>query len=335
MGSPSASEVTYRRVRPDDADYLADQLAITFPDASIEQYRTLFDLGASWRLPDLGTVVMHGDRIVGYVGNFESRRLIGGQEVIFSNVGTWWVDAELRGGKIGRAMVPQFFAEHPNSITTFLTLPQGMRKFWSRFGLVPFEQNRRVYPWVMMRPPSVRRGARKLTTGELPEALPQEARRILTDHEPLRCQVAVFEAQGRYCGVVTRRRTVTLPAERWSRVAAALGHRLRPAGEKRGWRMRFDRVADLLSGTIPCAEVFYASDRTFFRDHFPSIARTLCRDQRAIALLADAERIGMDPQQGIPIASEYFFHGTPTVPISELDALYSEFFVLPLGQESR
>ena len=331
MSAKKASTFEFRKLLPEDAPVVSERLAETFPSLSREQWNDLLEHRWPWRLPDLGTIALKGDEIVGYAGVLESSRVVGGKEVRYCTFSSWWIDPSVRSGGVALRMARHAFGARNDSVCTLLTLPVGLRGFWTRQGFVPFETERRVYPWVMLTPALGSRGLRKLPVGEFPEGLGPEARRILSDHFPLRCRTAVFEADGAFCGVVTRRRMVELPERGLVRYTSKL--RVKTPGT--GWRLHVGRARDLLGGRVPCAEVFYVSDRAFFKRHFRAIARRLCRDQGAVALLGDARRLGMDPKHGIPVPTEYFVRAPKGVPNDEVDALYSEFFVLPLGHDSR
>ncbi len=333
----TSAHVAIRDATPADSDFICQKLAETFTTATAEQRKVHFDV--PWPTPaggrDYGVVAHVGDRIVGFGGLFASERRIAGRLVRVLNYSSWWIDPELRGAGIGRKLIEGIFAPRTSSVITLLTLPASMLDFWLRQGVQRFEHERRAYPFPMLRPAAWRGGVTVLPRGTYPDALGHETIRILKDHEPLRCQALVLERRGQFCGVITRRRSIRVPAVHWPGPARWLGERLAVADTASAIRLFRARVSDLLLGQLQCAEVFFVSNPTFFRDHFWNVGSLLARRQRAVALLGDATRLGVPAAWGLPADADYWTWRPSPVPDDQIDALYSEFFVLPIGQESR
>jgi GNAT superfamily N-acetyltransferase len=333
----TTDEVVIRDATPADADFVCAKLAETFTNATAAQRRVHFDV--PWPPPpggrDYGVVAQIGERIVGFGGLFASHRVIGGRTVRVLNYSSWWIDPEYRGAGIGRKLIDGIFRPRESSIITLLTLPETMREFWQNQPVRTFERARRVYPFPVLRASVRRDTVRVLPRGEYPAALGEEAIRVLGDHEGLRCQVSVVEYRGAYCAFITRRRTVSVPADEWPRLPAALGRLIAPRRSVGPLQLQLSRVADVLAGVLPCAEIFFVSHPDVFREGFGSIGALLARRQRAVALVGDADRLGLPHSWGRAVPPDYASWRPCPVPDVHVDGLYSEFFVLPVGQESR
>ena len=334
MAEPS-STITFRPVTVHDATFLSERLAETFTNATPAQWRTLFKRHWEGGTDDLGTVALLEERIVGFFGVIPSVRPDSDGVTDRRNFTAWWIDPTVRGHGIGRKLVHRMFAERPDALCSFLTLPDSMMDFWRTQPVVPFDLQRRAHPWVRLQGTLRSASVRVLPRGEIPASMPAAARRILLDHLPLRGQTTVFEADGGFCGVITRRRSMQVPFGGALAWLPSMAKRLRPDGDKRGMKIWVDRACDVASGIGPYAEVFYVSDKDLFRRHFHGIANRLCRDQRAYGVLGDADRLGLPRTQGVPVPSQYFYLQREGSSPADLDALYSEFFLLPLGDESR
>lgn len=332
-----SNEVVIRDATPDDADFVCQRLAETFTNATAAERRVHFE--PPWPAPpggrDLGVVAEIGDRIVGFGGLFASHRIIDGRAMRVLNYSSWWIDPQFRGAGIGRKLIDGIFRPRESAVITLLTLPDTMREFWQKQPVQLFEHARRVYPFPMLRPAAWWGGVRVLQRGEYPASLGDEAIRVLRDHEGLRCQVIVVEHRGEHCAFITRRRSISVPASQWPRLPAAIGRLIAPRGPSSGVRLMLARIADLLVGELPCAEIFFVSHPKVFRRAFAATAAVLARRQRAVALIGDADRLGVPRAWGRPVPAEYWSWRPCPVPDAAVDGLYSEFFVLPVGQESR
>lgn len=334
MPEVTRTDAGFREARAEDADFICERLASTFTDQSADDWRALFRTHWADAGDDHGTVAVVEGRVVAFLGAICSTRLVDGRRVPVCNLTSWWVDPSTRGTGIGGQLVARYLAARRDRVITLLTLPPSMMEFWRRQGIVPMERSRRLIlagQWLSVAP------ARDLVERPLDEAegaLGADARRILRDHASLRCRVTTFAAGGRTCGVITRRRSVRAPLPRWYSGFADLIRPSPGAGASSRLRLLVDRVRDLASGTFPCAEVLYVSDPDFMREWFPAVARRLCRAQRALGIVGDAERIGLSSRLGWTLPDEYW-----VIPSREAgadtDALYSELFILPLGEESR
>jgi hypothetical protein len=332
-----AADISIRYATPDDAEYVCRKLAETFTNATEAERHRHFEV--PWVHPaagyDFGIIAEYDTRIVGFCSVFSSDRLIDDRRVLFYNLSSWWVDKEFRGAGVAKVMLSRYLEPRTHAVNTLLTTPESKRGFWGRQPVRAFEHARRVYPFPSARIDAWRARPRLLPLGTYPSALGDEAIRILRDHEGLRCQVSVFEFAGRHCGVITRRRSLRIPAEHWPGVASAGGRLVAPRGKGSPLHRVRARLADILNGELPCAEIFFVSDREFFREHFWSLGQQLAHRQRAVAVLGDADRLGVPHSWGRPVPSDYFVWQPCPVPDEQVDCLYSEFFVLPIGQESR
>jgi GNAT superfamily N-acetyltransferase len=332
-----AAEVTIRRATPADADEVCRKLAETFSNATEAQRRVHFDV--PWPHPadgyDYGVIAEYRGRIVGFASIFTSDRQVGNRRVLVYNLSSWWVDPEFRGASVAKVMLNTYLPPRVHAVNTILTAPEHKRGFWGRQTVHPFEHARRVYVFPGLRARAWMTRPRLLPRGRYPADLGSEAIRILKDHADLRCQVLVFEHKGRHCGFITRRRSLRVEAEEWPSLSRRLGELLAPRSDSGALRLQRARVSDLLVGELPCAEIFYVSDPELFRQHFWAIGRHLARRQRAVAVLGDADRLGVPHAWGRPVPSDYFVWEPCPLPDHQVDCLYSEFFVLAIGQESR
>lgn len=325
--------LTFRPATRADEAFLVDALSTTFTATPREHWPRMFSY--PWleeeEKPDFGTVAESDGEIVGFLGAMYARRRSEHGSGLCCHVIGWWVDPTRRGAGIGSRLVDAYLETRSHLPVVVLTLRPDHMGFWTKQGIQPFDERRRILfrplaqkasnPVTWLTPDEVARGV---------EGLAEDDHRIWRDHRDLKCHAQVMSVPGEGpCLIVSRRRTVTtsgVPGYRWlmERIPG-----LKPGSDATGLRLQLDRARDLLSGQIPCAEVLYVSDKEMARRWLGPVARKVCKANRALAVLADERRLDLPPRPELRNPGHYYAFPNGTS-LDDLDALYAEFLLLDM-----
>jgi acetoacetyl-CoA synthetase len=290
-----------RPVAPADVDAICTFLQGVFARSRITAagWRVLF--GNNWlkERPDLGYVLMVGERIVGFLGTVYAMREINGKSGLVCNLSSWYVLPEYRGW--GMALLAA--AMRDRSITyTALTPGPVTWQVLENLGFTRLDTRKLFFPpgahvdsllgprpRIDLNPDTIRR------------SLNEAQRRIHDDHVRYDClQLAARDAKG-HLYLVVKRRVV-----------------------ERDTLFRLFSVR----ARIPVSEVIYCSAPEFLARHLERIKLAVLWRQRTLGLVVD-ERLFRVLPRGLPI-KEHTLYRSPLFASDDMDRLYSELVLLPI-----
>ena len=137
--------IILRRAEPDDIDAICTLLHTHMnPDFPVERWKALFTPTWCMDSPDMGIVVVDGDRIVGYHGHICSYRTIGVRRERFVNFTSWYIIKEYRGQGLGKSMLEMATAD-PDTTYTVFSLSSKRIDYFKTLGLNILEEERLLW----------------------------------------------------------------------------------------------------------------------------------------------------------------------------------------------
>jgi hypothetical protein len=330
--SSRSDAIEVRPVYDDDRPSVIELLATTFPSVEPGQWHRLFDYPWMSSPPDYGHLASLNGEIVGFLGAIYQDRSIEGSMLRICSTTSWCVRPDQRSMRVGTRLCREYIKDKQERGVAILILTAGphIRRYLMRVGcetLRPFRRVRYALPPVLSK-----------CTGRMPHAVDpaalgadeigEEALEVVRFHVGSPLQVRAFEHGGRFCVVVSRRRTVKIARPKFlSRLRSS------PGGPTRRLPRAVAIAGDLLAGTVVSSEVIYVSDREFFREHRNAMGFLLALADRTAAMTGDPRLIGLPSTEGHDTLDDYLCLNIPDhLDHSDFDALYSELVLLDFDQ---
>jgi hypothetical protein len=152
----------------------------------------------------------------------------------------------------------------------------------------------------------------------------REGYAIMRDHMGMHCAVGVLEAGGRYCVLISRKRTVETRRPSWMRALA-----LDPSSDRGVVGRIGGQLLDVAAGAIVTAEVIYASDPLFLLEYGNGVAVQMARRHRVLGLSGAPHLLGLPEDDDGFDPKGYLVTSVPGLDSSDIDIAYSELVLLP------
>lgn len=272
---------------------------------SAETLRALFDYRWAGAADDRGLVLTAGGRVVGCLVILPSTRRVAGETTQIANTSTWYVVPEFRGHSL--LLLVAAMKAKDVTLTTLSSSPD-VGRVLEKLGYARVGDHRLLYPISPRLLPALRSGARIVQGADAVfPLLDPDHQRILDDHRPYPCRHYAIVAPAGTAYVVTKLRWVK-------------GHYFLPASLPGRFTRRYYRVSELL----------YVSDPTLALAHWDALrARVFLHDRTVGMIVQDAYLGGVEPPGARKVPRQVHAYRRGGVP-GRIDALYSEFVVLPL-----
>lgn len=266
-------------------------------EISLAHWQRLFHYAwFSQAKPDYGVVAVENGKIVGFIGNIFSERMIEGKPRTFCNISSIYVAKELRGRGLGRKLMETAISRE-NIHYLALSAAAQMAPAYRRIGLVTMDEERCVIP--------VNPGAAPLpalTDAEkiAREAADAETRRIARDHLPYSCRQLLLRQNGRELYVL-----------------------LKDFTSKRG-----TRYAEILHAT-DFAWIAHEPELAAATLALPGQAQ-ICFDTRFLPRAGRAGEVRGIRREPLPAARMYSVKGEAPLSFAAYDSAYSEIILLDM-----
>jgi acetoacetyl-CoA synthetase len=219
---------------------------------SAAQYRSIFEYPWGKTKPDLGFVLVAGERIVGFLGAFYADREINGRIERFCNPTNWFVLKEYRHASLSLLLR---LLKCGDCTITELTPIASVEKLYRQLKFQTLDTYKLfsfplAHAWTLLRLP---RPTLITRSSALVKVLSPIERQIFEDHQGTACGYLLVQEAGSTCFIV------------WSR------------------RVR---------KRLPFSEILYASDREILRRHFEAIKLTIMMNDRTFLVALDERLIG-------------------------------------------
>lgn len=263
-----------------------------FPGTSMAFWRAMFAYG--WlpedEKPDYGVVLELDGVVRGFFGAMYSTRVVDGRAERFCNVCTWGVEPEVRQYSLGMARA---LTRRPGYTYTNLTCRADLVPLFKSLGFVLADEHKLVSLARPATPLAARRSPVRVLGDAERQAAPlsDAARAVLDDHLGRTFDVAVLEARGACCLVLSKR--AYHPGVRF-----------------------------------PCTELFYVSDPAFLAQHFEASKFRLMLRYRTAGVSADRRIFGFNVPGARRVPATALVKSAAVTP-ERTDALYSELAYLP------
>jgi acetoacetyl-CoA synthetase len=284
-----------RFAKPDDVEQICRLMASPLVPAQFWRRMIAYSWLAAEEKPDLGAVIAAGTEIVGYLGAMYSNRVVAGRQERFCNVFGWYVKPEYRHYSVS---LLSFLVRRPGLTFFNVTPADHVLPIFKRIGFTLADEFRYVCKPGVGALVGSRSKVRVVREEDVNEDLLGSLQfQIFQDHFGHTIRRFVFTAADEVCLIFTKRMY-------WSQV-------------------RFPRT-----------EFYYASNPEFFARHFQSILPALLRRDKTVALHIDQRQLGFRPKRAQTISAVAMYPSamlarSETVPMSDIDRLYSELVILP------
>jgi N-acetylglutamate synthase-like GNAT family acetyltransferase len=264
--------------------------------------------------PNLGCVLTHGGRLIGFVGMIYSNRRIQGRSHRMCNLSTLCLHPDYQGRKRRTAgggplyshLLAKVALAAADLTFTAFSASRAAGRLVESFGFERINNRKLVFrPGANL---STLFSGRARILDDPDQILPlldDDHRAILRDHLPYPCGHYVVLEGGRYSYIVTKRYRV--------RRSTVLGD----------WP-----VERIRKGYFLGSDVLYISDPALALRHWERLKWRIIRRERTVALLADEWMLGPDAPGGVAIPRTVYVRGRKVEP-QYIDKLYSELVILP------
>jgi acetoacetyl-CoA synthetase len=316
MAAPAEQCVVARTVDPRDIEAVielvrSDDFA---HEHSPETLRKLFTYQWMPDKPNLGFVLSHGARIVGFIGTIYSDRHIQGRSYRMCNLSTLCLHPDYRGRQpragctgtqFSQLLLDKVLSSGDFTITGFSANHAASRLLES-LGFERISDRKLVFrPGANLGTLFSRRSRILDDPDQILPLLDDDHQAILRDHLPYPCGHYLVLEDGRYSYIVTKHYRV--------RRSIVLGD----------WP-----VERIRKGYFLGSDVLYMSDPALALRHWERLKWRIMRRERTVALLADEWMFGPDAPAGAAIPRPVHVFGRKMEP-RQIDKLYSEFIILP------
>jgi acetoacetyl-CoA synthetase len=292
---PNAVHV--RRATADDTPRIVELLREGFGPDEREPQTWSALLSYEWisEKPNLGFVLMAGERIVGFVGTVFSRR----KDVVVCNLSSWYVLPKYRGW--GALLLRAALQDETVSYVSLTPGPEAAATFRA-LHFWPVER-KKIYllPFADAETLLHRRPELELRHERIRELLSPEERRIFDDHQPYDCLHLVVRDGAEHAYVVCKKRPFRRPY-----LKNVPGHSL-----------------------LSYSEVLYCSAPELLSRHVERVKLTVLWRQRTLALQVGEQMLGSPLPRG-GRRKQLEFYSSTELAADPVDLLYSELVLLRL-----
>jgi hypothetical protein len=306
-----------RKVFQEDFEFIRP-LLLRFADSgfSEEKWKKLFQHYWSSTEEHIGYMLVDNDSAVGFIGTIYSVRKIKGVSHKICNLTSWIVLPDYRSESL--LLLQQILKNKEYTITSFTSIPSAV-KILARFGFRELDSH---YYWYT---PNNKNGSKNkiaciTETIAIEKMLSDEEKKIFHDHIAFHANHYVFTDDQSYCYIITRKRNTSLRSLISNRYINYADFILRKMSG-----------LSFLEKKRSLAHLCYFSNADFLFKNIEIVNKKISNYLHVSGLLVDARvapaRKRLNRHKTCPRISLYRPAGLKS---SEIDSLYSEFFILDL-----